>query len=550
MKFAKKILVMLFCFVLGAVLAVGGTIAWLTDDDGAVNVMVVGKVKIAQNEYQREMVDGVYTGKLQDFEQFKRLRPVVVAGGASKEAVTVGNYTVSMRDEGYRNYVDKIVTVSNVGNENAYVRTVIAIPELGVYDAGNASYNNWFHWNGVSDTDTDPANGWMWGNDQATEWPGNEDGWDSVPRVMIDGRPYTLFIATNKNVLKPGEQTAPNLVGFYLDERVDFDGENYYIVIDGEKKVLGSADSLNVLVKTQAVQSDGFDNAWAALDAAFGDVTATAHPWVDFNMIPPVVSETDGTYSMTFKNDALLVNEPFLNFTDDTLLNAPLTVNGNGKTVTMYTTDAQQFDWVDGRFPTQGTIFSTSNGEKVTVNNLAFSGTMQTIMLGHYVDTRPDIFNTELNNVDVVGVKVVSFSQNISPAVCVYGTATLNNCKVYGTTLSPLDTDPAWPAYDIACVNYSNLILNGSEVGTVYMWNQAKVTVANGSSVDTVVVRGNMNLSTSALVVKAGASVDVIDLSAITNKDKVSITIEDGATVGAFVANGVTYATLADWQNG
>ena len=51
------------------------------------------------------------------------------------------------------------------------------------------------------------------------------------------------------------------------------------------------------------------------------------------------------------------------------------------------------------------------------------------------------------------------------------------------------------------------------------------------------------------LCIKAGASVDVIDLSAITNKTKVNITIEDGATVGSFVANGVTYATLADWQN-
>ena len=174
---------------------------------------------------------------------------------------------------------------------------------------------------------------------------------------------------------------------------------------------------------------------------------------------------------------------------------------------------------------------------------------MSAIMLGHYVDSSSNWYNTELNNVDVIGTEVVSLSAGVSPAVAVYGKAVLNNCNVYGTTLSELDTDPMWPVYDIAAVNYSDLTVNNSKVGSVYMWNQAKVTVADGSEVKTVIVRGNMNTSKYGLTIEAGATVGAIDLSAITNKTKINITIEDGATVGKIIANGVEYATITDWQN-
>lgn len=105
------------------------------------------------------------------------------------------------------------------------------------------------------------------------------------------------------------------------------------------------------------------------------------------------------------------------------------------------------------------------------------------------------------------------------------------------------------PVYDLAAVNYSDLTVNNSKVGSLYMWNQAKVTVAAGTDVDTIVVRGNMNTTKYGLTIEAGANVGSIDLSAITNKARINITIEDGATVGKIIANGVEYATIADWQN-
>ncbi|MBP3372669.1 MAG: hypothetical protein J6L88_09110, partial [Clostridia bacterium] len=137
----------------------------------------------------------------------------------------------------------------------------------------------------------------------------------------------------------------------------------------------------------------------------------------------------------------------------------------------------------------------------------------------------------------------------VSPALTAYGTLVMDDCDVYGTTLSALDTDPMWPVYDVAAVNYSDVTINDSKIGSLYMWNQAKVTVADGTEVDTIVVRGNMNTTKYGLTIEAGATVDVIDLSNITDRAKINITIEAGATVGKIVANGVEYASITAWQN-
>ena len=226
-----------------------------------------------------------------------------------------------------------------------------------------------------------------------------------------------------------------------------------------------------------------------------------------------------------------------------------ITINGNGNTITSTASSVDAFQWEGGTIPAMSTMFSSADGSTVTVNDLSFSGTMSAVMLGHYQNATYNNYNTVLNNVNVVDAKVVSFSANVSPAVCVYGTAVLNDCNIYGTTLSELDTDPMWPVYDLAAVNYSDTTINGGKIGSIYAWNQAKVTVGSGSEVETIVIRGNMNTTKYGVTIKSGATVGSIDLSAITNKAKVNFNIEDGATVGKIVANGVEYASIADWQN-
>ncbi len=253
-----------------AAISIAGTVAYLTSTDADINVMTIGNVKIEQHEQDR---DGA------DFEQGQTMMPIVTGANIKDEA-------------GYpkcENYIDKIVTVENIGKEDAYVRTLIAIPNYTYdgLDENNAS-TNVLHWNGYSlgdkqnpatsipGTDKDVDNMWSWGkapadpNEEYTAdmaWPGNGGGWNLVEDVTIGDQEYTVYIITHLTALAPGEITAPNMIGLYLDSNVDFDGTDY--TINGQK-INGFDGSVEILVASQAVQADGFSDAWTALDAAFG----------------------------------------------------------------------------------------------------------------------------------------------------------------------------------------------------------------------------------------------------------------------------------------
>ena len=265
-----------------------------------------------------------------------------------------------------------------------------------------------------------------------------------------------------------------------------------------------------------------------------------------FSVVPKIVADLDNvTNAITVE----LTED--LNVATNTTIHteratAEITINGNGHSIISSAKSVDDFQWVGGTIPAMSTILSSANGSKVTVNDVTFEGTMSALMLGHYQSATYKNYNTELNNVNVIDTEVVSFSAGVSPAVCVYGTAVLNDCNIYGTTLSELDTDPMWPVYDVAAVNYSTTTLNNSKVGSFLFWNQAALIVNDGSVVDNLVLLGNMNNNNvnNYIHINAGSEVKVIDLSKITDKKRVKITIEPGAKVGKIVANGVEYASL------
>lgn len=285
----KSTLIMVLSLVLSLVLAAGGTLAYLTDEDGDINVMTVGNVQIVQNEQQR-VDQGKANSALEEFEQNKNMMPIVNKG-MEKIDQDVNGWGVSMRDEDtYRNYVDKIVSVTNKGNSDAYVRTIYAFPEAGDFNTTYNAAEQWFHWNGVSDTDTNPANGWIWGKDKTTEWPANTNNWDVYENVEIevDGEKkiYDVYVVTNKNVLAAHETTAPSLLGMFLDARVDCevnaDGTLNYTFVGADDKEynLGDISKLEVLALSQAVQADGFDTAWEAFEAAFPTNVENLQKWL------------------------------------------------------------------------------------------------------------------------------------------------------------------------------------------------------------------------------------------------------------------------------
>ena len=260
----KKAIAMLLVIAMTAALAVGGTLAYLTDTDEDVNVMTVGKVKIDQLEYER--VDPETNGDnavVQEFHDNKPLFPAVIKDGfdwgvtdgvVNWEQIGKEDYTSGIwNPEKINNEVDKMVFVKNKGDFDAYVRTVIAF-EAGNYETLD-EFRSKVHLN-LNETD------WTW------EW--------SEPPVTIGGGKYFIATATYNKVLEPGKLTEISLSQIALDPSVTNDD------------VAGFGDTYQVLVQSQAVQADGFIDADTALTEAFGelitDQVGDAQP--PFELIP------------------------------------------------------------------------------------------------------------------------------------------------------------------------------------------------------------------------------------------------------------------------
>lgn len=291
----KQITALATCVATVAIAVVGGTLAYFTDTDSADNVFVTGNVKIEQNEYQRNET----TKAIENFVDGKKLMPAVHSKLTPKENVTVDGSSFNIRKlEG--NYVDKIVNVKNTGTENCYVRTIIAIPNMGSYDDGSPA-DNPLHWNYLDATDFNNV-GWNWSgtvNGDATAQT------DKISNVTIGGASYDVYVATYNTALAPDAVTSPSMVGLYLDETVDYDGTNYYFTTgEGDAKETHTLKDLmstpmNILVASQACQTTGFANAWEALDTCFGDITANNLPWGSNYTLETVASTTPVTPEVT-----------------------------------------------------------------------------------------------------------------------------------------------------------------------------------------------------------------------------------------------------------
>lgn len=252
----KKILAIVLCVAMLAIAVVGGSLAYFTDTDADTNVMTAGKVSIRQDEWMR---DG--NGGLTAYQDPDTILPAVLRNKAGKvyaladledqgfswngwhaEDETV-EYTVpGLNDTFYmidnnrmENVVDKIVTVTNDGVNDAYVRTILLIED----PTGSVNANIEFLVDYV--------------------WDLNEIG-----RMEIAGTNYHVWEFIYPNAIAQNETTLPSLMAFWVNPYID-------------QGVL--PDNFNIIAYSQAVQADGFKTAEEALDAAFGDVTTANSAW-------------------------------------------------------------------------------------------------------------------------------------------------------------------------------------------------------------------------------------------------------------------------------
>ena len=339
----KKIIAGAAAVALTATVSIGATLAYLMDTDEDVNVMTLGDVYIDQIEQERVDDDAAQT-ELKDFEQNKPLLPAVYPGNwidwaPEDEWVVPG-------DEAWRvvadntNVIDKFVTVKNTGKSDAYVRTIFAFEKDG--DLLHACYND-------TATPSDPT--WKW------DW--------NIGNITLDGVEYILAEAVYTGALPAGRTTIPSLKQIYLDKTATNE--------DIEK----FGDTYDILVFSQAVQTEGFDSIIegpaAALDEAFGDITTENNPWINKQSsfapaskgVIPALAEGG---KVTLSSDVTVTDEAAAAknvITKDTVLN----FGSNTVTLDIPGATSATANWVGVNVEGGNVVFEGADGGVTCANN-------------------------------------------------------------------------------------------------------------------------------------------------------------------------------------
>lgn len=246
----KKILALCLVVALAVTAVVGGTLAYFTDTDAKTNTFTTGKVDITLNE------------------TFKAETAKLLPGD--------------------KNAIPKVINVTN-NEEAAYVRLHIAFPADTLdysKDAGLFEYNNLVHYN-QRYASMAPGQ-WNWTKTAEgvggahPGYPGNGNNYNAYI-TTIDNTEYVVFVVTYMTRLEKGANTTTDAIfQVYLDKYADTDDGKTYTApagIDYRTKALSSnLNNYKIYVVAEGTQADGFDNAYTALDTAFG-TPGSYNPW-------------------------------------------------------------------------------------------------------------------------------------------------------------------------------------------------------------------------------------------------------------------------------
>ena len=250
----RKILMLAMSICMVAILAVGGTLAYFTDTDDATNTFTMGVVEIDLEE---------------NFDE--------------ENADLVPGLDIT-----------KQIWVENTGSNAAYVRVHIAIPsELDDGNPNFAAVNNFLHFNFASASVAAGEWSWLPEYSTGTGYAGNGAGNWNFYEWEIDGKDYNVYVVTYRTAVEAGEQTATNAMEkVYVDTSVDAERKT----VDGVAGIEYSDDKGNVVwypvgdndkvsisipVIAEATQIETFDNAYDALNTAFG-VPGEYDAWANY----------------------------------------------------------------------------------------------------------------------------------------------------------------------------------------------------------------------------------------------------------------------------
>ena len=246
MKNRKKLIALIMVLALAFASMVGGTLAYFTDDDDAVNSFTYGNIDI---DLQEKGVNA--EGKVVDFdtltEEEKELMP-----STGKDV-----------DGNIINAVKKEVYVENLGDNDAYVRVHIAIPQIldNGYDTFDAS-KNLLHFN----YEKDSVGEGLWNWSKALGGTTAADGWNFYT-AEIEGIWYNVYVVTYETALAGKD-------GDTVDKTVNAIHQVYLEATATQEDMAEVAQTLgtdwNIVVVAEGAQVQGFSDAYTALNTAFG----------------------------------------------------------------------------------------------------------------------------------------------------------------------------------------------------------------------------------------------------------------------------------------
>lgn len=225
----RKLFTLALSLAMIAILAIGGTIAYFTDEDEKTNVFTIGNIDIT-------LID--------EFEQGSKLMPA----------------TGSAQDGTIENEIKKEVGVTvEDESEPAWVRVHIAIPQI--LDDGDPSFNaaaNTLHFNFEPESVVEGQWDWSKSADDG-KTTGN---WNFYTQ-KIDDIWYNVYVVHYTTPVKPGKSTAT-----YAMHQVYLDSLTTLEQVENIKKVLGNKWMIKVVA--EGAQAVGFNDAFTALNTSFG----------------------------------------------------------------------------------------------------------------------------------------------------------------------------------------------------------------------------------------------------------------------------------------
>lgn len=295
----KKIVALFVCVAMLALIVIGGTMAYFTDSEARTNVFTVGEIKI---------------DLIEDFDDTADMLP----------------------DKA----IKKVVSIKNVGKNDAYVRVHIAVPAFAAADGTVIDV--------ISLTNTN-ADWTFAGTTYSTE---------------IGGIPYKVYVATYPARLVP-TQTALNAIdAVTLNAKVNQDDITLW------NKTYGEGEWAKVYVYGEGVQADSFADAEEAMAKAFGTpgtdyvpvFTAFANAADEARLIQALGLDAAGNVNLTKD----------IKTTANVALNGGI-IDGNGKSLTKVNHAAADGTVNAGIIPTGGTIKNiTISGESVEVGGTTY----------------------------------------------------------------------------------------------------------------------------------------------------------------------------------